>query len=98
MASRVTVTRRSFACSPGSSLYSHQKIAVVHLLHERHARAGLDVLRGVLPRGEEHRGNDVCSVGVETTQGSRHRASYEVLLQVGLDHGLDEGQNKKKAE
>lgn len=71
-----------------TTTWTHEKVPVVHLLHERDARAGLHVLRGVLPRGQEHGRDDVRSVRVEAAEGARHGAPDKVLLDVRLHHCL----------
>lgn len=67
---------------------THEKVAVVHPLHERDARAGLDVLRGVLPGGQEDGRHDVRGVRVEAAESPGHGTADEVLLNVGLHHRL----------
>lgn len=67
---------------------TRQEIAIVHLLHQREASAGFNVLSRVLPGRQEHGCNHVRCVGVESPERAGHSASDKVLLDICFNHGL----------
>jgi len=96
--------RRQGSSSPhGSHLDAghgagHVKVAVGLLGHQGYAVAGLDVLGGVLPCGEEDCRDVVGGVGVETSDSGGHGGADEVLLDVDVDNGIDGGLGEERAK
>ncbi len=65
------------------------EVSVGFGLHLDDAVAALDVLGGILARGDKNRSDNVGGVGVETSDRSGHCRSNKVLVDVEMDESLD---------